>query len=256
MIKYTVGADPELFLKDSSDKLISAIGRIGGTKDDPSPIGNGCFLQEDNVSVEFNIPPCQSLEEFKKHIQYNLDTIVEKVKAEGLFLNIVASGSFSPDQLADERALVFGCDPDFNAWTKKMNRPPRSKDASLRSAGGHIHVGYRDADPFHIARCMDLYLGVPSVLKDEDTRRRELYGSAGACRRKPYGVEYRTLSNFWIRDEAGIAWAWDQTAKAMEAVEREFDPANDEEIADMIQTCINTSDKALAEVLIRELKVA
>jgi hypothetical protein len=32
---------------------------------------------------------------------------------------------------------------------------------------------------------------------DGTSVRRSLYGKAGCCRLKPYGVEYRTVSNFW-----------------------------------------------------------
>ena len=51
------GCDPEFFLKDKTGKFISAIGLVGGSKEEPKAIGNGCFVQEDNVAVEFNIPP-------------------------------------------------------------------------------------------------------------------------------------------------------------------------------------------------------
>lgn len=66
---------------------------------------------------------------------------------------------------------------------------------------------------------MDLHLGVPSLVLDKDTERRKLYGKAGAFRPKPYGVEYRTLSNFWIWSEENIKWAWDQTNKAIQFVQ-------------------------------------
>jgi len=58
---------------------------------------------------------------------------------------------------------------------------------------------------------MDLYLGVPSVLMDKGELRKQLYGKAGAYRMKPYGVEYRTLSNFWIFSDTTIGWVWDNT---------------------------------------------
>jgi hypothetical protein len=49
---------------------------------------------------------------------------------------------------------------------------------------------------------MDLIVGIPSVLIDRDKNakeRRKLYGRAGDFRYQPHGIEYRTLSNFWIK---------------------------------------------------------
>lgn len=49
---------------------------------------------------------------------------------------------------------------------------------------------------------IDLFCGIPSVLVDRDENarfRRHLYGKAGECRLPKYGIEYRTLSNFWLK---------------------------------------------------------
>ena len=53
-----------------------------------------------------------------------------------------------------------------------------------------------------VIRMCDLFLGIPSLLLDRDPTskdRRKLYGGAGSHRiRNKYGVEYRSLSNFWV----------------------------------------------------------
>ena len=49
---------------------------------------------------------------------------------------------------------------------------------------------------------MDAIHGVISTILDnskEAVDRRQLYGSPGAHRPKPYGVEYRVLSNYWLK---------------------------------------------------------
>ena len=44
-------------------------------------------------------------------------------------------------------------------------------------------------------------MGLRTRSWDSDTNRMKLYGAAGACRVKPYGVEYRVPSNKWLADE-------------------------------------------------------
>ena len=52
-------------------------------------------------------------------------------------------------------------------------------------------------------RMMDLFVGIPSLIIDHDptsVKRRDLYGGAGTHRiKEKYGVEYRSLSNFWFK---------------------------------------------------------
>jgi hypothetical protein len=42
-----------------------------------------------------------------------------------------------------------------------------------------------------------------------------MYGAAGAFRPKPYGVEYRVLSNAWLQSEELMAWVYRTTTKAI-----------------------------------------
>ena len=219
MAAFTIGADPELFFRNNY-KLVSVIDKLGGSKEEPLPLDiPGCAIQEDNVAAEFNIPPCNDVEAFKFHINYVLGELRKRAEAMGLSLAPnVASHSFDDEELNHWKARMFGCDPDYNAWTKKKNPPPYAEDENLRSAGGHVHIGAR-LDPFDLGRACDLFLGVPSTRLDPDTTRRNLYGRAGSIRPKPYGMEYRTLSNFWIWSEEHTEWVYDQTQKAVRFVE-------------------------------------
>jgi hypothetical protein len=246
-MQFTLGADPELFLQNAEGKLISAVGLIGGSKELPLPISEaGHAIQEDNVSVEFNIPPSNSQGEFVDHISFVLKHLEQKAASMHLTFSQVAAASFPEDQLQTEAAQVFGCEPDFNAWTLETNPRPFSADINLRSCGGHVHVGTK-LDKVKVIRAMDLHLGVPSLRFDTDSKRRELYGKAGAYRPKKYGVEYRSLSNFWIWSEKFKCWVYDQTKKALEFVEagNEIGP----EQGELIQAAINNGDNTVGAYL-------
>jgi hypothetical protein len=216
------GADPELFLIDESGKFISAIDRIGGTKEYPRPIDDqGSAVQEDNVAVEFNIGPAKDKKQFISNLYKPLSYIKKHVAEMGLKMEIVPSAMFDKDQLDHPKAQAFGCDVDYNVWTGKPNPRPKATgdNVNLRTAGGHVHVSWNDPNMKErkaLVKAMDLFLGVPSVLMDSDDRRRILYGKAGAYRPKHYGVEYRVLSNFWIRSPRYMEWVFEQSQAAIE----------------------------------------
>jgi len=247
---YTKGCDPELFLKNTkTGQLISSIGLIGGSKDFPMPIGNGCAVQEDNVAVEFNIPPCNNAKDFIDSINFNKAYLKRKAESLGLELLIQPSAVFDDEQLATPAAKVFGCDPDFNAWKDgAINPRPKCKNKNLRSAGGHIHIAVPDGvDIIEVVKAMDLFVGCQMLEFDHDEDRRLLYGKAGAYRKKSYGVEYRTASNAWIETDERMQWAWDQTDKAVDFVVN--GGVITEEQGKLIQKCINESDAdALAQL--------
>ena len=71
--KYTFGSDPELFIfNNKTKKVISAIDKIPGYKDDPYTEGlpEGFGLQTDNILAEFNIPPVKDCANFINNILY------------------------------------------------------------------------------------------------------------------------------------------------------------------------------------------
>ena len=54
----------------------------------------------------------------------------------------------------------------------------------------HLHLGYENPNidtSLMLVKYLDMYLGVPSVLRDTDSRRRSLYGKAGCFRLCRYG---------------------------------------------------------------------
>lgn len=249
---FTIGADPEVFV-GNSNSVKSIIGLIGGTKDYPKqlPLGRGFAVQEDNVALEYNIPPSDSKEKFIDNITLVMGFLETTLKdAHGLSFRHESAIHFPKEELANPLAHRFGCDPDYNCWTGRRNPKPKAKDETLRSCGGHVHIGnYGDIDARSLIRACDLHLGVPSVLLDDGNLRKELYGKAGAFREKPFGVEYRTLSNFWIFDRSTIDWVY-------RGVERALLLARHKDwwvtFGDTIVNTINNNDRDTAQKLVKE----
>lgn len=239
------GADPELFLRDQEGRHVTSIGLIGGSKKKPRQLGHGFALQEDNVAVEFNIPPCSNKEQFVSSLNFVLDYLRQELGSKGLSLDISATAEFTEEQLKHPQAQELGCEPDYNAWTLDINPRPEAPP-SLRSSGGHLHIGWDNPQPIErirVIKAHDLFVGVPSLIYDEDTRRREIYGKAGAFRPKDYGVEYRTLSNFWIGSEELMEFVYTQSEKAMNFLIEGGRISSED--GDKIQSCINNGDKNL-----------
>lgn len=252
----TLGSDPEVFLADG-DYIVPSIGLIGGTKEVPLPVEKGA-VQEDNVLAEFNIDPVTTEDMFVSHIKTVMGELGKRVAP--LQLKILSSSHFDLVDLASfgPQAMVFGCEPDFCAWTESINPAPDST-STLRTAGGHIHLGLELDDDdeksrYQAVKLMDIFLGIPSVLRDDDVERRRMYGRAGACRLKSYGVEYRTLSNFWLRDEDHQRWAYRQSHLAMENFDN-LDYLLKQISPEVIQNTINDSDVDSARAICADLQI-
>lgn len=213
-----VGADPELFMFRDG-QFVSAHGAIPGDKKNPHKVDKGA-VQVDGMALEFNIDPAKNAEEFALNLKTVMGTLASMVP--GHELKAVPVAHFSKEVFAAQpaEALVLGCEPDFNAYTGKENPRPNG-EVPFRTGAGHVHIGWgKDLDirdPDHFEACimatrqLDYYLGLGSLLFDEDQERRQMYGAAGAFRPKPYGVEYRVLSNAWLRNEDLMKWVFDAT---------------------------------------------
>lgn len=254
MLTYTIGADPEWFVK-SDKKIVSIIGKVGGTKDNPKPVEllgkEGFAVQEDNVALEYNIPPCSSVQQWCDYhhaIQTHITTQI--LKPLGLKKAVTPSHVFDMAELKDPRSWVFGCEPDYNAWSLEVNARPRSDEPRLRAAGGHVHIGCGDLtklEKIEFCRVLDLYLSIPLMLVDIDVRRRLLYGKAGAMRFKKYGFEYRTPSNYWTRSSKTVGWVGRVLSSASMAFYKGMRINNPD-----VQDIINTNDVAGAQLMIEK----
>jgi len=223
---FTFGCDPELFVLNTEGEYVTAEGLIPGTKSEPYPVPGGA-IQVDGMAAEFNIDPVDNFTDFNKNITKVVQEL-KKMLPKGYDLSPIPSVVFNEKAWneAPDKAKTLGCTPDFNAWTGKVNPPPHDPDNPyLRTASGHLHIGWTDdanlSDPQHVANCRDLikqldwYLGGWSLQMDPDPVRRRMYGKAGAMRFKPYGVEYRVLSNFWLTNSSRRMAVWNRMQQAI-----------------------------------------
>lgn len=252
-MKFTIGSDPEVFLVDSSGNYKSAIPFISGTKIAPEILANGAGLQHDNVAVEFSSPVFNSVDTFIDGMIQSFTLAAKRIPKNYKFA-FVASARFDAKELEDKRAQQFGCEPDYCCWSLKMNCPPQPKEFNFRSCGGHVHIGHKILqenmmNKVYMIRIMDCFLGIPSVILDrspDSIERRLLYGKAGCHRPTEYGVEYRTLSNFWVKDKRLIKLIYYLSEESLKATKR--GPDYVEEIVsacgggDVIQEMINSGD--------------
>lgn len=262
-----VGSDPEMFTQTPSGIITSVAGRLGCDKWNKRELHPDVRLQEDNVLAEFDINPHSEFEAFDENMQRGLDSIRQVLEneldctiAEG-----VSSHIYTMEELEsfDKSAFIFGCEPDFNALTGMQNPKPAAADAGLRTAGGHIHIGYAEhisKDQFSHSQAIcgvmcDYFLGLPSLLLDKDDRRRELYGKAGSVRMKSYGIEYRTLSNFWVFSQMQRQFIWGQAHKAFEYTIGDYERLINLVDPEHVQQIINTGDKKMAEQYIKMLDI-
>ena len=214
-----LGSDPELFVA-TKGQVIGAEKVI--PKEGLKTTKSSIVL--DGVQLELHPTPnnCRAL------IANDFKAIFIKLKAQ---LDAKgATASFDPlikmdkQELAklSEQARILGCAPSKNVAnpTATIKVP---KNFRTRSAGGHIHVQLMSGQNYNyhpyntpiqpanievLIKLFDCLVGLPSVLIDRDphnAERRKLYGRASEYRDYTQGaagglgVEYRVLSNYWLR---------------------------------------------------------
>jgi len=226
------GSDPE-FMLYKEGMFYSAVGIVPGTTKKRYRVNEHEFYH-DNVLAECAIKPGWSKEEtlfnFRECFQ-QYAKIVEPFQ-----LVTQAFQEYPKSQLKTKEAIIAGCKDETCAYTMMQKVPPQMviKYSQKRSAGGHIHLGKDgwvrqqfDIYPIGVwdaAKALDFFVGLPSVLMDVDKttiQRKELYGHAGRFRKTDYGIEYRSLGNFWLSSPKLVSIIYDLCIIALDFIENE-----------------------------------
>lgn len=204
---FYLGGDPEGFFERDgviigSEKLIPEVGLV---------VNYRKVVVRDGIQFELNPAPMYSINGFGQSVKIAFESLKQILrKHPEVKLNwsgLVEVGRAELDTLSDE-SRILGCQPSKNAYGEF----PITVDGETytkRSAGGHFHFGILDLfhkDIVNIQRLvpyLDIFVGNTGVLFDRDPgapERRANYGRAGEYRLPDHGLEYRTLSNFWLRN--------------------------------------------------------
>ena len=212
--KVTFGCDPEAFFTKGgrivgSEKVLPEKGilqRRSGYSQQTGVVLDGVQFELHTLPSQSPVGVGQELATAFKLLKRHLATLPD---IEVCFIPTV---TVEREELAtlSERARVLGCAPSRNLY----NIPAISVDGAdfpQRSAGGHIQLGL-GVPVYHrynseidnredLVALMDVLVGNTCVLLDRDplaSARRKNYGRPGEYRLPPHGLEYRTLSNFWL----------------------------------------------------------
>jgi hypothetical protein len=269
--QVTFGSDIEVFFRDNKGKSVSS---------------QVLFPNHERIVTQYGIVERDG---FAAELQpaFSTDIKVLKENTRQLLLelkNAMASKELEfdtrhvvevdiPELLAngDNDSMIFGCKPDFSSYTDAPNTKPGAHSVNTRTCGGHIHFGLPEIHMTHkkfmgydwylprnrkthsliqnTLRWMDILVGLPSVLIDTPSKRREVYGKAGDFRYTKFGAEYRSLSNFFLMSDKLFMWTFTQAAQAI--VLRTITPEKElpaDFIPAMIQA-INTCNRELAQQL-------
>lgn len=204
----TIGCDPEFFF--TKDGKIVGAERVlpeNGIKSKKSTI------IIDGVQAELNPTPHIERADLGNEIadcfrKLRATMLMNKVKID--FSTTVTVDEKELESLSD-KAKQFGCAPSKSASGAKAMTIKDASKYLYRSAGGHLHLGnYANNvevqavldNPEYLVPILDIIVGNTCVLLDRsegNIERRKVYGRAGEYRTPPHGVEYRTLSNFWLQ---------------------------------------------------------
>lgn len=279
--RVVFGCDPEFFFRKGKE-IIGAenILPLSGLEYEPGEFAGkrdgGALAVEDTVSriiidgvqAELNPRPntCREL------LGNEFSCIFRKMKEymaeyNGLSIDFSQTIKLTEQDFENlpENSKKFGCMPSKNAHDggKEGFIKVDPTTYRFRSAGGHIHLGAPTDNPdehdiiravldnpVRLVNMMDILVGNTCVLLDRDAgnvERRKVYGRAGEFRTPPHGVEYRTLSNFWLRSYQLMSMVMGLSRHAVLIVANDLDGLFLEKV-DMedIARAINTNDYALA----------
>jgi hypothetical protein len=215
-IRYRCGADPELFLAKTEGGIVSSEHFI------PADEKNETGVTQDGVQIEFHPPPSGCRAHVGNAIARSFCLLKREVlDKNGLTLDFRQAITLSKKEMKNigEKGKLLLCEPSHNNYTKDTGLTVDGATYPGRSLSGHLHFGgphcwawqstrvvtdipAMATRPRTTIQTMDLLLGNTCVIIDTsplNIERRKLYGRAGEYRLPKHGLEYRVLSNFWLR---------------------------------------------------------
>jgi hypothetical protein len=205
-----IGMDPELFIRDAKGHIVPSEVVI--------PPGGMNFFQKgqkkkevvrDGVQAEIHPRPYTCRANMANELSAILRGFIKEVRKKGYNLDFTQTIEIPKGQFAklSAEAKALGCMPSFNVYDPALIIKVNPQTYRKRSAGGHIHLGigktYVPVEEYpRVVKLLDTLVGNTCVMIDRDPLaaiRRRNYGRAGEFRTPPHGLEYRTLSNFWLR---------------------------------------------------------
>jgi len=210
----TTGSDPEIFLRSGTGALLPAWRFLPG-KANPRRIDKTPYrfysgtIFADGFQAEYTPETGFGCNEvLVSHIADGLNEILATARDLDPTATLSADSvvEIPPELMASAppEFQMLGCDPSLNLYD--MPGEPVTDGSKLlqRFAGGHVHLA--TAHPVRTRHDMvfalDAILSVWAVgaaANFDSPVRRRYYGRAGEFRLPTHGLEYRTLSNFWLR---------------------------------------------------------
>lgn len=217
-----LGTDPELFIFDKKHaRYVSAHDIVPGTKNEPFKVHGGA-VQPDGLAAEFNIDAVETHDEWERNIKTVLETLsgIVRERDRNYELRFVPFAEFEKEYFASlpRSCKILGCDPDYNyKGVRNPNPGDKFQDQSIRTAAGHIHIGWTDGQELvgaHLEDCkfVSRYFKETKCfepLTGEEKERLKYYGMNGSFRPKTYGVELRQPSNIWVASPVSRLWMYE-----------------------------------------------
>lgn len=273
-----MGCDPEFFFTSKGE----VIGAEKVFKKDGLQVTAGSKFIIDGVQAELNPRPNHCRANLANEIvlcfqglEHELRTNHKGVKAD--FSRTVEITEANLNEL-DEQSRKFGCAPSQSIDKKKAAFNIAGIDPAtyrVRAAGGHIHIGDLQGnkdlskvkysqegmlralttDHEKTVTMLDIICGNTSVLLDRNVgniERRKVYGRAGEFRLPSHGLEYRTLSNYWLGSYPLMSFAFGMVRLAVQLIADEknhklfYDTFTSRVDMEAVHEAINNNDWDLA----------
>ena len=172
----------------------------------------GPLIIIDGVQAELNVVPNHCRQSFSTNLSVCFRKIAEQIHGKDITASFAQTVEVDKEEMQtlSKDAQQFGCAPSKNVYGRTKVEVKDASKYYSRSAGGHVHIGHGGsptvkkvlANTDITIPMLDIIVGNTCVLIDRDPgniERRKNYGRAGEYRLPKHGLEYRTLSNFWLR---------------------------------------------------------